>query len=171
MAQCCLLRRASSGECTSWHALPVSDLRLTSSSLPVSFSFRLRKWSSCDAKTGYCRSTLTASPKKLISFKREVWGPVCLPSNIQYFQVFRPGAQLLSCVCCMIIKWTVSYWVREVRCWSRVCSCRLDLLTSSGHTQSTWSHCAVNYQLFLNCILLLVGNKGFIGPLAALYCC
>lgn len=43
-------------------------------------------------------------------------------------------------------------------------------LTSSRRTRQRCCHCDVNYHFFLNCILLLAGNKGFIGPLAALHC-
>lgn len=44
------------------------------------------------------------------------------------------------------------------------------LFTSSQHTRLRCCHCTVNYQFFLNYILLLVGYKGFIGPVAALRC-
>lgn len=77
---------------------------LTNSSLPVFFFYRLKKWSSCDAKTGYCRLTLIASPKKSISFSREVWGPVCLLSYWIVSQVFPSFWSTLSVLCVLYDK-------------------------------------------------------------------
>lgn len=114
------------------------------------FFSRSRKWSSCDAKTGPCRSTLTASQKKLISFKPEVRFP------LRYIiLIFSPKPAHSFCTC---------LWLNKVNSKSL-----FDPGHAAAHTHLRCCNCAVNDQFFLNCILSLVGNKGFIGPLAALH--
>lgn len=89
---------------------------------------------------------------------------------INIFRYLNLAFSSCTCLCC-ILKLAVSQWAREVRSDPGSAAVGQAVLTSSLHTQPRCCHCAVNYQFFLNCILSLVGNKGFIGPLAALHCC